>query len=81
LVTGDTSATEADSSVVTLISENLDVAPSSLPNNIKNRVQNGLNNKSIPLTFTSYATLKDFLQALGEFFDPNFVFENFWVSE
>ncbi len=81
LVTGDTSANEADSQLVTLIADNLTTAPSSLPGNVRNRVQNGLNSKGIPLTFTSYATLRDFLDALGKYFDPNFVFENFWVSE
>jgi hypothetical protein len=79
-VTGDTSSAEGDSQLVTLIADNLDVNPSTLPANVRNRIQNGLNSKGIPLTFTSYATVRDFLNALGRFFDPNFDLVNFFVA-
>jgi hypothetical protein len=73
LVTGDTSAAQGDASLTTLVTNNLDQPPSSLPVATRNRIQNGLTNASIPLTLMSFETVKAFLQALGEWFEgPTF---------
>ena len=81
LVTGNTSAAESDSQLTTLIADNLDTPTANVPSNVRNRIQNGLSSKGIPLTFTSYATVRDFLDALGRYFDENFQLVNFFVSE
>lgn len=80
LVTGDTTAEKADGQLVTLVADNLDVTVASLPNNVRNRIQNGLTNKGIPLTLTDYTLVRDFLTALGEYFSPGFNLANFFVS-
>jgi hypothetical protein len=78
LVTGDTSAAQGDNSIVTLVANNLDTAPSALSSQVRNRIQNGLDAVSIPLTLTSFATVRNFLQALGEWFEgPTFNLEIF----
>jgi hypothetical protein len=96
LASGDTSAAEGDSALVSLVADNFDTTIASLSNNVKNRISNGLSSKGVVLTETVYnppfepttrtltlndfVTVRDFLQKLGEFFDPNFVLESFWVS-
>jgi len=79
LVAGDTSGAEGDNSLVSLVADNMGTTISSLPTATRNRIQNGLTSKGIPLTLSNYATVRDFLQALGKWFDPNFTVENFWV--
>lgn len=80
LLAGDTTGAEADTSLVSLVADSMDTPVSSLTNATRNRIQNGLTSKGIPLTLGNYATVRDFLQALGAWFDPNFRVENFWVA-
>jgi len=79
LITGDTTGADGDNTLVSLVADNMDTTISSLSNAVRNRIQNGLSSKNIPLTLTDYATVRDFLNALGKWFDPNFTIENFWV--
>lgn len=81
LVAGDTSGATADNQLVSLVGENFETTIASLPNNTKNRIQNGLSSKNIPLTLTNYVLVRDFLTALGRWFDPNFSLERFWVRD
>lgn len=90
LAAGDTTSAEGDSQLVSLIAENFDTPTASVPTNIRNRINSGLTSKGIqltigdppvPATFTSFPLVRDFLTALGRWFDPNFVLENFWVSD
>jgi hypothetical protein len=79
LVTGDTSANTSDTSLLALVAANFDTPISSLSGNVRNRIQSGLSSRNIPITLTNYATVRDFLTALGGYFDPNFDLDNFWV--
>jgi hypothetical protein len=80
LVTGDTSAAQSDASMLSLVSDNVDSTVASLSNATRNRIQSGMNSRNIPLTLTDYATVRDFLNALGRYFDPNFDLVNFFVA-
>jgi hypothetical protein len=79
LVAGDTTGAEGDNQLVSLVADNMDTTVASIPNSVRNRIQNGITSKGIPLTLTNYATVRQFLQALGQWFDPNFKVENFWI--
>ena len=79
LVTGDVSGAHGDPELTSLFGDDLSVSPMSLPPGDRARIQATLVSAGIPLTLTDYATLHDFLQDLGEVFDPNFRVENFWV--
>lgn len=79
LVTGDTTAANNDSKLVSLVTDNFDTPIASLSNAIRNRINNGLTSKTIPLDVNDYTLVRDFLNELGKWFDPNFALENFWV--
>jgi hypothetical protein len=40
----------------------------------------GMTTMRVPVTFADFATVRDFLTALGIWFSPTFTLENFWVS-
>jgi len=79
LLAGDTTNASSKQNVVALVTENFDTVISTLPQNVRNRINNGMTTKNIPLNINDYATGRDFLTALGLFFDANFTLENFWV--
>lgn len=79
-VTGDTSGARGDGQLLTLVEENLGTAIADLPNSVRNRIQNGLTQRGIPLTLTDYPDVRSFLNALGRYFDPNFDLVHFFVA-
>ena len=81
LVAGDTSNINGKNNVVSLVADNMDTTIASLSNAVRNRVNNGLTSKSIPLNVSNYTLVRDFLTALGQWFDPNYTNEAFWVSD
>jgi len=80
LLAGDTSNAGSKNNVVALVTENFDTTIASLSQNVRNRINNGMTSKAIPLDVNNYTLVRDFLTALGLWFDPNFTIENFWVS-
>ena len=80
LAAGDTTAANSDSDLVSVVAENFDTPIASLPTNVRNRIQAGLTSKGIPLDVNDYTLVRDFIQSLGEYFDPNFDVDEFWVS-
>lgn len=72
IVFSDATAIKNDNTVLTLAEENLDATVASLGQATRNRIQNGLTNKGIPITLTDYILVRDFLTALGQFFNPAF---------
>jgi hypothetical protein len=81
LLAGDTTSANSKGNIVALVAENFDTPIASLPANVRNRINNGMTNKTIPLNVNDFTLVRDFLTALGTWFDPNFTLENFWVSD
>src|SRR6187431_1596669 len=72
LATGDTTSASNDNNLVSLVAENFDTPIASLPTSVRNRINNGLSAKGIPVRTGDYTIVRDFLTALGLFFDQNF---------
>jgi hypothetical protein len=81
LAAGNTTGADNDRDLVALVADNMDTRIDSLTNAIRNRVNSGLIAKNIPMQITDYTTVRDFLTALGQFFDPNFDLTHFFVSD
>jgi hypothetical protein len=79
LVTGDTSGAKADSRLVTLVADNLDTPVSSLSNTIRNRINSAMNTRNISVNINDHTMVRDFIDAVGRQFDPDFDSRTFFV--
>jgi len=68
----NTAALDADSELLSFANVTTSTRVSTLSNQEKNRIQSGVSKMGIPLTLTNYATIGDFLDAVGKTQNPTF---------